>query len=296
MKRTILSAIVIAGVAGSVAIPTIVSGNARREGTGTLAAMQQAETPHLATLSGANELPAGSGDADGSGAAAVSFAVWDEDQWQVCFDLSYTGIGDPTMAHIHRGSATENGDVVVNFGDPPPGSHKGCTLELTDVVAPIIADPAGHYVNIHTAEDPSGAMRGQLSVGPPPAGSVHFLPSPLRAYDSRSATAGILGAGTTRTVSLGTGVDLANASSLAVPPGATAAIVTLTATETAGPGFLTIYSDTATQPATSNLNFTASGQTVAVSAQVAVDAAAEIKVAAGPAATHFIVDVVGYLY
>jgi hypothetical protein len=35
---------------------------------------------------------------------------------------------------------------------------------------------------------------------------------------------------------------------------------------------------------------------VAVSTQVAVDAAGEIKVTAGPANTHFIVDVVGYLY
>jgi hypothetical protein len=50
------------------------------------------------------------------------------------------------------------------------------------------------------------------------------------------------------------------------------------------------------QPATSNLNFTTPGATVAVSTQVAVDSGGQIKITAGPAGTHVIVDVVGYLY
>jgi hypothetical protein len=83
---------------------------------------------------------------------------------------------------------------------------------------------------------------------------------------------------------------------IAVPPGATAAIVTITATETSGPGYLKAYSAASPEPATSNVNFTASGATVAVSTQVAVDASGSIKLTAGPAGTHVIVDVIGYLY
>ena len=44
------------------------------------------------------------------------------------------------------------------------------------------------------------------------------------------------------------------------------------------------------------MNFTAAGDTVAVSTQVLVDASGSIKITAGPAGTHVIVDVIGYLY
>lgn len=125
---------------------------------------------------------------------------------------------------------------------------------------------------------------------------MHFLDTPLRAYDSRVAPATQMAARETRTVSLATGLDRAGNELIAVPPGATAAIVTLTATETAGAGFLTIYSNAVSQPATSNLNFTTTGLSIAVSTQVAVDPAGNIKITAGPAATHVVVDVVGYLY
>ena len=36
----------------------------------------------------------------------------------------------------------------------------------------VLADPGGHYVNVHTADFPAGAIRGQLVdpfAGPPPA-------------------------------------------------------------------------------------------------------------------------------
>jgi hypothetical protein len=32
-----------------------------------------------------------------------------------------------------------------------------------DKAAAILANPAGHYFNVHTALNPNGAMRGQLS-------------------------------------------------------------------------------------------------------------------------------------
>ena len=69
MKRTILGAIALAGLAGTIAVPTIVSGNARRTGAGSLAELQLAETPFIASLSGTNERP-GPGDPDGTGDAA----------------------------------------------------------------------------------------------------------------------------------------------------------------------------------------------------------------------------------
>lgn len=298
MKRTILATIALAGVAGTLAVPTIVSGNARRT-QGSLEAARVAETPYVATLSGGSEAP-GPGDPDGSGAAAVTIALdagTTPDTAEVCFDLTYSGIASPTMAHIHDGPAGAPGPVVVNFGTPTPDAFSGCVDNVANALAAdILANPAEYYVNVHNADFPAGAIRGQLAAGPAPAGSMHFLPTPLRAYDSRVAPATQMAARETRTVSLATGVDLANNRLLAVPPGATAAIVTLTATENAGPGFLTIYSNAVSQPATSNLNFTTPGLSIAVSTQVAVDAGGNIKITTGPAATHVVVDVIGYLY
>ncbi|HUF98997.1 MAG TPA: CHRD domain-containing protein, partial [Ilumatobacter sp.] len=188
------------------------------------------------------------------------------------------------------------GPVVVDFGSPGATSHTGCLDVLTTLAQEIMDDPAGFYVNVHNAAFPAGALRGQLAEGPDAAGSAHFLPTPLRAYDSRIAPATKLTSGGTRTISLATGVDGADMVGIAVPPGATAAIVTLTATETDGPGFLSIFSADSAAPLTSNLNYTVAGLSIAVSTQVAVDAGGQIKVLAGAAGTHFIVDVVGYYY
>ena len=133
---------------------------------------------------------------------------------------------------------------------------------------------------------------------PDGAGALHMLPSPLRAYDSRTGTAPTkIGARETRTVNLWFGLDGANVSQLAVPPGATGALVTLTATETVGAGYLTLYSaDLTAVPATSTLNWSTVDSDIATSATVAVSKTSDVKVTAGPQATHFVIDVVGYYF
>ncbi len=123
-----------------------------------------------------------------------------------------------------------------------------------------------------------------------------MLPAPLRAYDSRANGGAKIAAGETRTISLANGVDGKGASVVAVPPGATAAIVTLTVTETVAGGFLAMYSAATTQPSTSSINWFANNQTFAVSTQVAVDAAGQVKITAGSSSTQFLIDVTGYLF
>ncbi len=295
MNKSVTTIAALAAVASAIAIPSIALGNARRS-EGSLAAVQAAENPYVSQLSGANEVPSGSGDPDGSGAATVSIAVLSDTEAEACWDLAYSAIAAPSAAHIHEAAAGANGPVVVDLGAPGATSHSGCADIDVDLANRIVAGPAGFYVNVHNSEYPAGAVRGQLADGPDAAGSAHFLATPLRAYDSRNAPATALASGETRTISLATGVDGDDVEGIAVPPGATAAIVTLTATETAGPGFLSIFSAASDEPLTSNLNFTTAGLSVAVSTQVAVDASGQIKVLAGAAGTHFIVDVVGYYY
>jgi hypothetical protein len=82
----------------------------------------------------------------------------------VCYRLTAANITLPaTASHIHRGTASQNGPVVVPF-DPPNASGKsaGCTAASQALIDEIVANPAGFYVNVHTKEHPAGAMRAQL--------------------------------------------------------------------------------------------------------------------------------------
>ena len=202
------------------------------------------------------------------------------------------------MAHIHRGAAgVANGPIVVDFGSPGATSHTGCQAILPALATEIMATPANFYVNVHNGTFPNGAMRGQLTKGPAPAGEIHLLPAPLRAYDSRDNSGAKIAALETRTISLANGKDALGASLIAVPPGATAAMVTLTATSTSGNGgFLKLYSAAILEPATSSINWAGINQNVAVSTQVAVDATGQVKVTGGANPTHFVIDVIGYLF
>lgn len=295
MNKTILGVAAIATLTGAVAIPSIATGNARRT-DGSLEATQAAQQPYTAELSGDNEVP-GPGDADASGAATVSFAPLDDVTTEVCWDMSYDiPSGDPTAAHIHAGAAGDAGDVVFNFGAPSADSFSGCLDAVTADIQPIIDSPADFYVNVHNAAFTGGAIRGQLAAGPEAAGATFLLPTPLRAFDSRVAPATKLGSEETQTISLSTGTNADDEIVIAVPPGATGAIITLTANDTDGPGFLSVYSADSDKPATSSLNFLTAGTAIAVSTQVAVDDSGSVKVTSGGAGTHFIIDVTGYLY
>lgn len=112
-----------------------------------------------AALSGAAEAPAG--DPDGTGAATVTI---DSAKGQVCFTLSASGIDAATMAHIHKGAVGVSGPVAVALDPPATGSSKGCKAVAADVIAAILAAPSDYYVNVHNAEYPVGALRGQLSL------------------------------------------------------------------------------------------------------------------------------------
>ena len=114
-------------------------------------------TKFTAKLSGDNEV--GGGDPDGSGTAAVKTRGT-----EVCYDLKWTGV-DVTMAHIHKGAAGTNGDVVVPFftNESPldASSKSGCVQAKAAVVKGLAANPGNYYVNLHSPEFPKGAIRGQ---------------------------------------------------------------------------------------------------------------------------------------
>jgi CHRD domain len=114
-----------------------------------------AQVKLVAALTGANE-PAG-GDPKGSGAFKVSI---DADAGDFCYSLSGTGIGKPTMAHVHSGAVGVDGPPVITIDV----ADDECRAVDPAVLKQIVAAPANYYVNIHTAAFPKGAVRGQLVV------------------------------------------------------------------------------------------------------------------------------------
>jgi hypothetical protein len=268
-----------------------------------LAPAANPEVSYTVVLDGANEVAPNVGDPDATGTASITI---NGTTGQVCVNVSTADMGDTvgvdgpmTAMHIHTGAAGVNGPIFIDFA-PPSGTVTAIAKCVTTTPAnaqAVIADPAGHYLNVHAAAPyAGGAIRGQLLERGTGAGELRLLDEPLRAYDSRLVPAdGKLVAGTARTIDLATGTNGSGASVAAVPAGARAVQITLTITQTVGSGFLTAYSNAlTTPPATSTINWTVPNSDIATSTALAVDGSGKIALLAGLNGTHVIVDVTGY--
>jgi len=122
-----------------------------------------------ALLAGANEVPAG--DPDGTGLAVVTISGT-----TVTYTVLAQNIGAPTGAHIHRGAAGTNGPIVINFNVSTLSNGSIGPVDQA-LLTEILANPSGFYVNVHTAEFPGGAIRGQLVAASSPEGArTAYLP------------------------------------------------------------------------------------------------------------------------
>lgn len=114
----------------------------------------------VANLSGTNEIPPANPTTEGTARVRIR-----EGQRAVCFTIVVRRADTPFVgAHIHRGTAQQNGPIVVPFTTPnDEGTSRGCvTAESQALVNEILANPGGFYVNAHTRLFPNGAARGQL--------------------------------------------------------------------------------------------------------------------------------------
>jgi hypothetical protein len=128
--------------------------------TASFAAAPKGGRPLSATLTGAAEKPK-AGDPDAKGTATVRVNLG---QSQVCYDLQVSGVATPTMAHIHKAPPSEAGPVAIPLETPgADGKASGCATADAAVVKDILQNPSAYYVNVHNAEFPAGALRGQLS-------------------------------------------------------------------------------------------------------------------------------------
>jgi CHRD domain len=108
-------------------------------------------------LSGGQETSAA--DVDGHG-----FFSYSIDGATFCWTLSWQDIATPSAAHVHVGPRHVAGPVVIPLDvDGVPGPDMvGCTTISAELAAAISANPGGYYANVHNADFPAGAIRGQL--------------------------------------------------------------------------------------------------------------------------------------
>jgi hypothetical protein len=137
---------------------------------------QEEEQEFIATLTGVGEIPPIISNATG----VANFEL-NDDVDAISYSIEVEDIEGATMAHIHQGSASENGDVVVLLfnGTESTDLEEG-TLEegdftsedfvgplqgqnMSDLVALIQNGQA--YVNIRTESNPPGEIRGTIELG-----------------------------------------------------------------------------------------------------------------------------------
>ena len=124
-----------------------------------------AETTYRATLAGSREVP-GPGD---NGASGLAVATVDGSTLYYFLYVHNTAV--PTAAHIHVGDIGSSGGVLLGLVSDGGGfsavggSSYIATGSLTlsgEQASALSGDPAGHYFNVHNADHPAGAVRGQL--------------------------------------------------------------------------------------------------------------------------------------
>jgi hypothetical protein len=113
------------------------------------------------TLTGAAEAP-NPGDPDGTGTATITLFP---NTSMICWEIQVSGITLPaSAAHIHEAPVGVAGPVVVPLSAPDAtGFASGCTSVDREEIVDILQEPDEYYVNVHNADYPAGALRGQLS-------------------------------------------------------------------------------------------------------------------------------------
>jgi hypothetical protein len=112
-----------------------------------------------AALDGNEEVP-DKGDPNGSGLAKVTVKKAQE---KVCSRITYEKIEPANAAHIHKGKAGVAGPIKVELFEGEFASGARDCVKVSKRLAGKIEDkPANYYVNVHNAEYPEGAIRGQL--------------------------------------------------------------------------------------------------------------------------------------
>lgn len=105
------------------------------------------------------------GDTDGSATGSITVNVGQD---RVCWEFTnVANVAPVNRGHIHKAPAGLNGGIVVDFFNVAAGTQgplTGCTTAPLGkaLLVDIIQNPEAYYLNLHNADFPAGAVRGQL--------------------------------------------------------------------------------------------------------------------------------------
>ena len=135
-----------------------------------------------AELRASNEVPAiSNAESNAQGTATITFSVPRDSSgnitgggtWNIQAVLSnFTNDSVLNLAHIHNAPAGQNAGIFVNSGlsaaNPIRLQNGAATVNVESAnitqaqAQAVVANPAGHYFNMHTSLNPGGAVRGQM--------------------------------------------------------------------------------------------------------------------------------------
>jgi CHRD domain len=130
-------------------------------GTTSETTEQPKKTAYRATLGVKAEVPAPTGvRANARGTFAVTLTEKGS-SYSIKWSLTFRNLsGQAAAAHIHRGKPGKAGPVVVGLCTPCRSGRTGTKQLSKTVVTSLKAGST--YVNVHTARNPVGEIRGQI--------------------------------------------------------------------------------------------------------------------------------------
>jgi CHRD domain len=143
-------------------IPAIALGVALAATVGASARPQATAIQVRTVMNAAQEVPAPSGDVSNARGTFAASITKSDSGASISWQLAFSGLtGNAGAAHIHSGAAGSPGPVVLALCGPCQSPLTG-TGNLTEAVLDAI-EAGNAYVNVHTAQNGPGEIRGQLA-------------------------------------------------------------------------------------------------------------------------------------
>ncbi len=102
----------------------------------------------------------------GGGAGRDATANFDGEidltQDQLCYFFEMDGLRGADGVHIHHAKEGESGPVVVTLSMPDSAADEVCVKLDNSLLREMADHPADFYVDVHSADKPDGALRGQF--------------------------------------------------------------------------------------------------------------------------------------
>jgi hypothetical protein len=160
-----IAAMLVVGVAAGFAL----AGHSSPRATLGATALAPGSYTIKTTLNTKLEVPHPKGTTTATGSFTGTLKVINASKSTLTYKLTYARLtGKGLAAHVHLGAAGKAGRIVVPLCAPcASGVHSAKAISSVAALA-MIAGKA--YVNVHTAKNPAGEIRGQIKAKPPASG------------------------------------------------------------------------------------------------------------------------------